>query len=149
MNEDIKWGNIRDRIPVITSARRVVRKHLHLKMVEEKWNFARKQADNFAAMIKPLVQRGLHLFWEEKGPMLSQKEYYDILVECRKDHRKFEDMAQQSLSNTTVIKKIVWGISIIIWFQSFVHKVTNASLFGEPRNQSISRRDGKAEDTDR
>ena len=75
-DEDIKQGNIWDRIPVITWARRAVHKHRHLNMVEAKWNFMHKQADDFAKKFKILFQRGLHFFWEEKGPMLSQKEYY-------------------------------------------------------------------------
>ena len=75
-------------------------------MVEAKWNFMRKQADDFAEKFKPLVQRGLPLFWEEKESMLSYKEYYDRLVECRTDHRKFEDMTQQSLSGMTMIRKL-------------------------------------------
>ena len=62
-------------------------------MVEEKWSFARKQADDFAAMFKPLVQRGLPFFWEEKGPILSQKDFYDSLVKCKQDHRQFKDTA--------------------------------------------------------
>ena len=69
--EDIKRGNFQDIIPVITWARRVVHKHPHLKVVEEKWNFMCKQADDFVALFNPLVQRGIPLFWEEKRPMLS------------------------------------------------------------------------------
>ena len=54
-DEDIKQGNIWDRIPTITWARRVIHKHLHLKMVEEKWNFMHKQANDFAPMFRHLV----------------------------------------------------------------------------------------------
>ena len=38
--------------------------------------------------------------------MLSQKEYHDRLIDCRQEHRKFEDMAQQSLSGKTVVDKL-------------------------------------------
>ena len=62
-------------------------------MVEAKWNFMCKEVDDFVALFKTLVQREITFFWEEKGTMLSQKEYYDRLVECRKERRKFEDMA--------------------------------------------------------
>ena len=50
-----------------------------------KMEFHAQEADDFVTLFKPLVQRGLPLFWEEKEPMFSQKEYYDILVEFRKD----------------------------------------------------------------
>ena len=86
-------------------------------MVEAKWNFMPKQADDFTVLFKPLVQRGLPFFWEEKGPMLSHKEYYDRFVECKKEHRKFEDMAQQSLSGTTVIKKLSGEFELLIDFK--------------------------------
>ena len=38
--------------------------------------------------------------------MLSQKEYYDRLVECMWDHRKFKYITQKSLSEKTVIRKL-------------------------------------------
>ena len=81
--EDIRWGNIQDRIVVITWANRVVHKHCHLKMVEAKWNFMHKKVDEYASFFDPLVKRGLPFFWEEKRPMMSQKEYHDRLVDCR------------------------------------------------------------------
>ena len=105
-DEDIRQGKIWDRVPTITWSRRVVHKHRHLKMVEAKWNFANKQTGDFVMMFKPMVQRGIPFFWEEKGPMLSQKEYYDILVKSRKEHKQFKDMAQQSLSGKTVVENL-------------------------------------------
>ena len=61
-DEDIKWGNIWDRIQVITLARNLVHKYLHLKMVEVKWSFTREQAGDFVAMFKHVVQRGIYFF---------------------------------------------------------------------------------------
>ena len=61
-DEDIRRGNIRDRIPTITWARKVICKHRHINMVEAKWNFMRKQADDFFEKAKPLVQRGIPFF---------------------------------------------------------------------------------------
>ena len=69
--EDIRRGNIQDRILFIIWARRVVNKHCHLNMVEAKWNFMHKQVNEFPSLFNPLVKRGLPLFWEEKGLMLS------------------------------------------------------------------------------
>ena len=102
-------------------------KHPHLKMVEAKWNFMPKQADDFATLFKPLVQRGLPFFWEEKGPMLSHKEYYDRLVECKKEHGKFEDMAQQSISGKTVVKKLSHEFELLFDFKSLCTRLTTPS----------------------
>ena len=106
IEEDIRRGNIQDRIVVITWSRRVIHKHHHLNMVEAKWNFMHKKVNEFSLLFNPLVKRGIPFFWEEKGPMLSQKEYHDRLIDCRQDHRKFEDMSQQSLSGKIVVKKL-------------------------------------------
>ena len=43
-------------------------------------------------MFDPLFKKGIPLFWEEKGSMLSQKEYQDKLIECGSYHTKFADM---------------------------------------------------------
>ena len=71
--EDVIQGNIQDRFLVTTWARKVAKKHRNLKMVEVKWNFMHNQVNGFVQIFNPLVKRGLPLFWEEKGPMLSQK----------------------------------------------------------------------------
>ena len=92
-------------------------------MVEVKWNFMRKQADDFAEKFKPLVQRGLPFLWEEKGPMLSQKEYYDRLVECTRDHRKFKDITQQSLSSMTMIRKLSGEFELLFNFKALCTKL--------------------------
>ena len=92
-------------------------KHRHLKMVEAKWNFMHKQVDEFALFFNPLVKRGLSFFWEEKGLMLSQKEYRDRLIECRQDHRQFEYMSQQSLLVKVVVKKLSSEFELIFDFR--------------------------------
>ena len=115
--EDIIWGNIQDRIVVITWARRVVHKHRHLKMVEVKWNFMHKHINEFASLFNPLVKRGLPFFCEGKVPMLSQKEYHDRLIDCRHDHRQFEDMAQQPLSGKTVVEKLSGELELLFDFR--------------------------------
>ena len=92
-------------------------------MVEAKWSFMCKQDDDFTAMFKHLVQRGIPFFWEEKGPMLSKKEYYDRFVKCKQDHGKFEDIAQQSLLGTTMIKKLSGEFELLFDFKSLCTKL--------------------------
>ena len=59
-----------------------------------------------------LFQKGLPSFWKEDGRLLSQAEYEDLLVKCRLDHTKFEDM-NQSLSGKTVVDKLAVDFDII------------------------------------
>ena len=90
--EEIRKENIQDRVLVITWERRVVNKHHHLETVHEKIYVMHNQVKELIQLLNPLFKRGLPLFCEEKGGMLSQKEYNDILINCRSDHRQFEDM---------------------------------------------------------
>ena len=55
-------------------------------------------------------------FWEEKGPLLSQKEYLDKLVNCRSDHSKFEDM-QQALFGRDVFDKFAEEFELLFDFK--------------------------------
>ena len=96
-------------------------------MVETKWNVMCKQADDFAEKVKPLVQRALPFFWEEKGSMLSQKEYYDRLVKCRWDHRQFEYITQQLLSGKTVIRKLSREFELLFDFKTLCAKLPEPS----------------------
>ena len=43
-------------------------------------------------LFKPLVNKGIPFFWEEKGPLLTQEEYLERLFLCRSDHSSFGDM---------------------------------------------------------
>ena len=60
---------------------------------------------------------------EEKGPILSQKEYYDRFFKCRQDHRKFEDIAQQSLSGMIVIKILSGEFELLFDFKALCTKL--------------------------
>ena len=75
------------------------------------------QVKLFLDMFDPLFEKGLPFFWEEKGSMLSQKEYQYRLIECRLDHTKFADM-QQSLSGKAIVEKLVDDFEMIFAFKS-------------------------------
>ena len=64
-------------------------------------------------MFKTLMNRGLPIFWEERGPLLSQKDYQDFMFDCQSDHQKFEDM-EQVLSGKVVFDKLVSDFEL--WF---------------------------------
>ena len=77
-------------------------------------------------LFNPLVSRGIPFFWEEKWPLLSQKEYLDKLVNCRSDHNKFEDM-QQALSGRVVFDKLAEEFELLFDFKVSCSKVPNFS----------------------
>ena len=79
-------------ISIITWARKMVNQHHHLDTIEAKISIMEHEGKYFIEMFNPLVNMGLLFFWEEKGGMLSQKEYHDRLIQCRSDHSKFTDM---------------------------------------------------------
>ena len=76
------------------------------------------QIREFIEQFNPLFKRGLPLFWEEKGGMCSQKEYNDTLINCRFDHRKFDDMQHQYLSRKVVIDKLAGYFNMMFEFKA-------------------------------
>ena len=77
-------------------------------------------------IFKPLVSKGLPFFWEEKGPLLSQKDYRDCLVHCRLDNNKFGGM-QQSLSGKIVFDKLTSDFELLFYFKATCVEVPETS----------------------
>ena len=96
---------IQNRVVVVSGARKVVTKHRMLETVRVKIGFIEDKVQEVIELFRPLVSKGLPLFWEEKGPLLSQKEYRERLVHCRLDNSNFGDM-QQSLSGKIIFDKL-------------------------------------------
>ena len=71
---------------------KVVGKHQHIDTVQAKINIMHHQVNIFKGSYVSLFQKCLPSFWEENGRLLSQAKYEDLLVKCRLEHRKFEDM---------------------------------------------------------
>ena len=90
---------------MITWDRKVVNKHQHLDTVQAKINIMVHQLNLFRDKFDPLFKKGLPFFWEEKGSMLTKKEYQDKLIECEMDHTNFADM-HQSLSRKIIVEKL-------------------------------------------
>ena len=70
----------------------MVNKYRHLETVQAKVDVMHNQVKEFIQIFNPLFKRGIPFFWEEKGGMLSQKEYNNRLINCRLDHIQFYDM---------------------------------------------------------
>ena len=100
----MRKDGIRDKIFVITWARKVVNQYHHLETVEAKIDIMAHAIKVFVKMFETLVKMGFPFFWKEKGGMWSQKEYHDQLIQCRSDHSEFADM-QQALLGKVIVDK--------------------------------------------
>ena len=93
LSEDqVRRFDIQDRVVVISWARKVIGKYRMSDTVHAKVDIISHKVKEVIELFTPLVSSGIPFFWEEKGPLLSQKEYLDKLVNCRSDHTKFEDI---------------------------------------------------------
>ena len=77
-------------------------------------------------LFNPIVNRGIPFFWEEKGPLLSQKESLHKLVNCRSYYSKCEDM-QQDLSGRVVFDKLAGEFKLLFDFKVICARVPNFS----------------------
>ena len=66
---------IQNRIVVVFGARKVVAKHRMLETVWAKIEVMEHKSREVIKLFKPPVSKGLPIFWEEKGPLMSHKEY--------------------------------------------------------------------------
>ena len=101
-------------------------KHQHLDIVEAKIDIMAHQVRMFLDLFDPLFKTGLPFFWEDKGSMISQKEYRDHLIECRSDHKMFADM-HQSLSGKAIVDKLADAFEMIFDFKAMCAHLTNFS----------------------
>ena len=81
-------------------------KYHHLDTVQAKIDIMTHQLNLFRDMFDPLFKKGIPFFWEEKGTMMTQKEYQEMLIPCRLDHTNFVDM-NQSLFGKTIVDNLV------------------------------------------
>ena len=73
---DLKEASIKEKISVISWARKVVGKHQHLDTIHAKIDIMNHQVQLFIDLFTSLLKNGLPFFWEEKGRMFSQTEYH-------------------------------------------------------------------------
>ena len=97
-----------------------------LDTVHDKVDIIIHRVKEVTKLFTPLVSRGIHFFWEEMGPLLSQKEYLDKLVKCRSNHSNFEDM-QQDLSGRVVFDKLAGDFKLLFDFKVACAKLPNFS----------------------
>ena len=73
---------IQNRIIIVSGARKIVAKHKMMETVQAKIEVTEHKVQEVFKLFIPLVNRGLPFFWEEKGPLMSQKECQKFLVHC-------------------------------------------------------------------
>ena len=86
------WYGIQNMVVVFSEDRKVIAKHRMLETVQAKIEVIEHKVREVISLFKLLVDRGIPFFWEEKGPLLSQKEYREHLVQCQLDNGKFGDI---------------------------------------------------------
>ena len=77
-------------------------------------------------LFRPLTSKGLPFFWEDMGPLLSEKDYKECLVNYWLDHNKFGDM-QQALSGKVIFDKLANDFELWCDFKAMYSKVPRAS----------------------
>ena len=65
-----KYG-IQNKVAIISGARKVIAKHRMVDTVLAKIDIIDHKVRQVIKFFKPLVDRGVPFFWEEKGPLLS------------------------------------------------------------------------------
>ena len=71
-------------------------------------------------------KEGFLSFWKKKEEWFL-KEYHDRLINCRLDHRQFDDMQQQYLSGKTVIHKLAGDFGMLFDFKATCAKLPDFS----------------------
>ena len=70
----------------------MIAKHKMMETVQAKIEVTEHKIREVVKLFRPLTSKELPFFWEEMGPLMSQKDYKECLVHCRLDHKKFGDM---------------------------------------------------------
>ena len=117
---------IQNKVVVISGARKVVGKHRMSDTVPDKIDIIDHKVKKVIDLFKPLVNMGIPFFWEEKGPLLSQKECLEKLVICRSHNNRFRDM-QQALSGKTIFDKLAGEFELLYDFKTTCATVPNFS----------------------
>ena len=76
-----KYG-IQNRVAIICWATKVISKHRMLYTILAKIYIIDHKFKEVIKLFKPLVDRGVPFFWEEKGPLLSKNDNLEQLVSC-------------------------------------------------------------------
>ena len=116
---------LQNRVVLVFEARKAIAKHRMMETVQAKIEVTEHKVQEVVKLFRPLTNRGFPFFWEEMGPLMSQKEYNECLVHCRLDHNKFGDM-QQALSGKVIFDKLANDFKLWFDFKFTCSKVPRA-----------------------
>ena len=101
---------------IIIWAKKFVKKHNILSKVLNKTKQMEEEVRKFKEDFKPLFEKGLPIFWDHNGKLLSNKEYNDLLTQARMDHSKFEDL-EKNLKGEAIVNKLSDDFDILAQFK--------------------------------
>ena len=73
LEDQVRRFVIQDKVVITSCARKVVGKYRMLNTVDAKVDIISHKIKEVTNLFTPLVCRGIPFFWEEMGPLLSQK----------------------------------------------------------------------------
>jgi hypothetical protein len=108
---------VKDRTALIISARRIISKHNLLRSVQNKAMQMEHSIQEFKDAFEQLFTKGLPSFWDGKGSLYNQEDYHSLLMQCRMDHSKFEDM-EESLKGPSLVEYLATDFEILNKFKT-------------------------------
>ena len=84
------------------------------------------QVNRFKREFEGLIEDGLPCFWNEKGRMLSQEHYNNLIVRARMDHSKFNEL-EKSLSGQTIVDVLTEDFKVLQKFTAIRNRLPKKS----------------------
>jgi hypothetical protein len=114
---DLQTIGVKDRTALIISARRIIAKHNLLGSVRNKAMQMEHSIQEFKDAFEELFVKGLPSFWDGKGLLYNQEDYHSLLMQCRLDHSKFEDM-EENLKGPSLVEHLATDFEILNKFKT-------------------------------
>jgi hypothetical protein len=114
---DLPTIGVKDRTALIISARRIIAKHNLLRSVQNKAMQMEQSIQEFRDAFEQLFSKGLPSFWDGKGSLYNQEDYHSLLMQCRMDHSRFEDM-EESLKGPSLVEHLAMDFEILNKFKT-------------------------------
>jgi hypothetical protein len=107
---------VNDRTTLIISARRIISKHNLLRLVQNKAVKMEHSIQEFKYTFEQLFAKCLPSFLDGKGSLYNQEYYHTLLMQCRMDHSRFEDM-EESLKGPSLVEHLATDFKILNMFK--------------------------------
>ena len=115
-NSTLATLGVKDRFTIIIWAKKFVEKHNLLTKVLNKTKQMEEEVRKFKEDFKPLFEKGLPIFWDHNGKLLSKEEYNALFTQARIEHSKFEDL-KKNLTGEAIVNKLPDDFDILAQFK--------------------------------